>query len=682
MASSAFEFPIDALPFNQGVGSKTFTQPPLDGSLALHQLYDYNAEHSPNHPLYVYDSPDGEIKWMTWGETRPAIHRAAKFAMGAVGHVSKDSSSPIIVGILANADTITFQCFVIGLLRAGYQPFSISIRNSNIGVANMLMQTSVAHLFVGEGDSIHYCAKSAVEEMRSKGKEVEILRIPSFDELFPADPTGFELLPPVSTPDLNSPALILHSSGSTAFPKLRVLTHRMLLEWARTPCFGERDLCGEVLAVHVLLLYQASGFFHTCWAPSSGVILSAFGPKWSPIVPTAPRMLSSCKATGVTILFAIPSFMEVWAAEAESVEWLKQLKGLTFGGAPLSKNVGDFLEAKGVPLWHLYGATEVGVVASCMPKKAIAFGWQYMFLSPFTNHVMIPQNDEDDTFELAFIPCASHTPCLTNGTFDGKEVYMTSDLFIKHPTVEGLYSVYGRSDDQIMLSTGEKTNPAPLEHIISRCPMVQTSLMFGRGKFQNGIIIEPKEAFDPSDAKKLSRYRNSIWSFVEEANAFAPTHSRIFKEMIIVCKPNKPFEYTAKGNARRHPSIAMYNEEIETVYKAVEESSLVDIPTPASWELAEATEFIRSIVARVMKVDLPDDADFVEHGCDSLQATWIRNSILHAFRETSVPVHEVQPEFVFLHPTIRALAETVETIGKTKLKSQRVNRWSVTQRME
>ncbi len=86
--------------------------------------------------------------------------------------------------------------------------------------------------------------------------------------------------------------------------------------------------------------------------------------------------------------------------------------------------------------------------------------------------------------------------------------------------------------------------------------------------------------------------------------------------MILVCRPDKPFEYTAKGNPRRHVSVALYNEEIEVVYKAVEESSLVDISGPTSWELKEATEFVRSVVARVMKNILQDDVDLFEHGCD------------------------------------------------------------------
>ena len=35
--------------------------------------------------------------------------------------------------------------------------------------------------------------------------------------------------------------------------------------------------------------------------------------------------------------------------------------------------------------------------------------------------------------------------------------------------------------------------------------------MFGRGRFQNGILIQPKEPFDPSDEAKLEDYRNKIW---------------------------------------------------------------------------------------------------------------------------------------------------------------------------
>ena len=43
-------------------------------------------------------------------------------------------------------------------------------------------------------------------------------------------------------------------------------------------------------------------------------------------------------------------------------------------------------------------------------------------------------------------------------------------------------------------------------------PHVLACLMFGRGRFQNGILIQPKVAFDSSDEGKLEEFRNKIWS--------------------------------------------------------------------------------------------------------------------------------------------------------------------------
>ena len=93
--------------------------------------------------------------------------------------------------------------------------------------------------------------------------------------------------------------------------------------------------------------------------------------------------------------------------------------------------------------------------------------------------------------------------------------------------------------------------------MINEDPLVKSSVMFGRGKFQNGVIIEPAEPFEQTDSEKLAKFRNDIWyvnliliifvqvsvdsffprPFVEQANAFAPTHSRIFKEVCTIHPP-------------------------------------------------------------------------------------------------------------------------------------------------
>ena len=42
---------------------------------------------------------------------------------------------------------------------------------------------------------------------------------------------------------------------------------------------------------------------------------------------------------------------------------------------------------------------------------------------------------------------------------------------------------------------------------------VASAIMFGRGRFQNGVLVEPKKefAFNPRDEVKLAEFRNIIW---------------------------------------------------------------------------------------------------------------------------------------------------------------------------
>lgn len=102
---------------------------------------------------------------------------------------------------------------------------------------------------------------------------------------------------------------------------------------------------------------------------------------------------------------------------------------------------------------------------------------------------------------------------------------------VPHPTKSGLWKIVGRADDQITLSTGEKvisavslqylliyfvqTSPIPLESAITQDPHVLLAIMFGHGRLQNGVIIQPKPQFtfhvDPTDEKKVAAFRNLVW---------------------------------------------------------------------------------------------------------------------------------------------------------------------------
>lgn len=86
--------------------------------------------------------------------------------------------------------------------------------------------------------------------------------------------------------------------------------------------------------------------------------------------------------------------------------------------------------------------------------------------------------------------------------------------------------------------------------------------------------------------------------------------------MILVASPSKPFEYTTKNTPRRNAVVELYEDEIESAYEAVEESSQIDVCVPQTWEEAECLWFARVSVERIMKLQIADDEDIFQAGCD------------------------------------------------------------------
>ena len=76
-----------------------------------------------------------------------------------------------------------------------------------------------------------------------------------------------------------------------------------------------------------------------------------------------------------------------------------------------------------------------------------------------------------------------------------------------------MYSV-GRLDDVLIHSSGEKTVPAPMETLIGSSPLLSGVCMFGRGRSQTGVLVEPRPAYaidDVTDDNLVAEFRNKIW---------------------------------------------------------------------------------------------------------------------------------------------------------------------------
>jgi hypothetical protein len=97
--------------------------------------------------------------------------------------------------------------------------------------------------------------------------------------------------------------------------------------------------------------------------------------------------------------------------------------------------------------------------------------WEYFTLlssihSEFVDH-------GNGTFELVVVDGPEHTPRVFNTRWGDKNAFATGDLLVPHPTKTGFWKVFGRVDDQLVLSNGEKVNrtfvedPVLVERLLS-----------------------------------------------------------------------------------------------------------------------------------------------------------------------------------------------------------------------
>ncbi|THH29826.1 hypothetical protein EUX98_g4377 [Antrodiella citrinella] len=619
------------------------------GDITIPDLYDWNAVHNPSYPVFTYhDGVDGPARTISWSQTIRMIHSAAHFVAGQITDSSRNAHTPPVIAVLASS--------VIGIMRAGLTVFAVSPRNSPEALAHLLSKTDATLLLTSSEPSTTALAESGLKILQSTGKALPTSHMPAFERLFSATTDDTFVSYPNIVIDINSPALILHSSGSTAFPKAVYWTHRGLNQWCRTPFYGTTDLMsGAVIACHAMPLYHGMGALMFCATPACGCVMAVFPPRSPAIFPTSENLFDALKADNCDLLACVPMFLEQWSMEPNKIPYLKTVTGLMFGGGPLSKHAGDLLTAQGVTLYQIFGLSETSIINDIF--VSVGSDWEYMRIAPEIPHVYVPR--EEGKSELLLLSNDSWSPSVINAEYSGVAAYATSDLFTPHPTKPELWKIFGRSDDQIMLSTGEKTNPGPLEHILNGDPHIQCAIMFGRGRPQNGVLVELKSeyAIDPEDTAKLAAFRDAIWPTVERINEFAPQHSRLFKEMILVARPSKPFSYTAKNTPRRQAIINEYEPEINELYEGPEKSGDSSFPVVSQqWNEDETVQFIRGAIMSAIDKTVGDDDDIFQYGCDSLRATWIHNKVLRALRSSDAEAADRLPtNFVFLAPTVTSM---------------------------
>ena len=89
-----------------------------------------------------------------------------------------------------------------------------------------------------------------------------------------------------------------------------------------------------------------------------------------------------------------------------------------------------------------------------------------------------------------------------------------------------------------------------MEAVISAHPSVKSALMFGQGRFEAGILVEPVGG-DKLQEKNLLK---GVWGANEKANHKSSGQGKIMEDFVMFTDSAKPTLRTGKGTVsrRRH----------------------------------------------------------------------------------------------------------------------------------
>ncbi|KAH9851149.1 acetyl-CoA synthetase-like protein [Lenzites betulinus] len=563
---------MTARPTPQGVDHPTFHAAPFDHGLSLPRLYEYHAKHSPTHPIFTYADPEtGKVHDVTYAEAWQQISAVARIVARnyAASQVKSAEGTRPVIAVLAISDSLSYIILKVAVMSLGYTVFPLSQRNTAEVTAYLLEKTGVVQLYVSADAGMQSLATSSAGILGDKGVKVELLPmiVPS-DWQSPALEDVHPTIVDVADTDV---VVILHSSGTTSFPKPIPFTRRGLINVSNIPCFGEVDLAGKRVAAHTNPVFHAMGLATMAWPVSCGAIFALYAPQPTPKIPTPANFLAEWLACKCDIVFCIPAFIEVWARDPANLPSLQALDCIVFSGAPINKAIGDALAKAGVTLHPFWGSTEAGPATMFIPRDPPPVDeWEYFKFSHHITFRLEPQEGLAGIVEPIMIATELCFPQVTNAERDGERVFAVGDLLERHPVHADRWKVYGRVDDQIALSTGEKINPVPYEGILAHDPNIASALVFGNQHIDAGLLVEPAAGVvvPAGDEQALEKFKDLIWLTVEKANAQTAHYARVRRDMIIVATPEKPFEHTPKGTARRGVCLRLYAAEIDELYAA------------------------------------------------------------------------------------------------------------------
>ncbi|KAL7626079.1 hypothetical protein AAE478_002849 [Parahypoxylon ruwenzoriense] len=507
-----------------------------------------------------------------------------------------------VAAILAPSN-VDFIVTFFALSRLGYTVLCLSLRIPPVAILNLLKQTDCN--IIVHGSLPHIAANlEAVGHERA----IKTLRIPQrseYDNKSVAEEPRF-------VRDFNRAeerdriALIMHSSGSTGYPKAVMLSHRNVLTHAVQGA-GMDNFAA-------LPLYHMYGVSTTLQAMYQGNTANLFN---TAIPLTADNLIAALTKVGADVVHVVPYALGLLAEQPHGVEYLKGCKIVTSAGARTPDELGDRLVAEGVNLGVVFGTTEAGLLGDTMRRDKGDDSWNYIRMFPNIRKYIYMDPIGDNQFECVYLK--GHPGLSTsNSDIPAPGSWHSKDIFIPHPTIADVWKYATRIDDRITLVNGEKVLPLPIEGRIREDKYVREAVVVGVDKPIPGLLV-----FRAHTADHLSdeSFLDAVWPSVEDANSRAESFSQITREMICILPADTEYPRTDKGNVIRAQVYRMFSKEIENMYTKLED----DHEGSLRLDLPDLEKFLCTTYENVTGGTLDSvETDFFSAGIDSLKAIQIR----------------------------------------------------------
>ncbi|KAI8147938.1 hypothetical protein BJV82DRAFT_709635 [Fennellomyces sp. T-0311] len=523
--------------------------------------------------VYAYcqlpNSTEIEFSTLTYGELdRISNYLAHKWSsqLDGVQYVGLLSDQPV--------QSLVVMLTVLKLGRV-FNP--VSAWNSETAITDSLISTNVQYLFASEEYSqiARTCATGASIPVKVlESFDIKHLATLSFDydgRVYPIDRQAAKL---------NDIILTIHSSGTTGTPKPYYLSNQWLIfailkilhgrESDSQPAFNP-----ESTLITTTALFYAAGFIahFTPIIGGSRVFLFHRSPTntrdiTQEVLSIAVKCNATILSTSALQLEKLANYVKAEGDNEATTALLKQFMSCTYGGVGLLEEVGEFLHSKGLNVRCGYGLTETGPLASSDYSNDNPYWYAVKLHSSISNYCRWEPFDDELYHLMIRGDCPSLCPAVA-AKYGPGGYYPTNDLFQKVSPTSDHWRHVRRINITVMLNTGVKIDPIPLENKILESRIIKHCLVFGDSRSHLGVLIE-------LDMGQTHNYQqdevtSEVYKAVTQSASKTAAHEFsviAVPEMVYILPAYKGLPITpAKGTIARKEAVEQFEKEINEMYK-------------------------------------------------------------------------------------------------------------------